>query len=219
LKKSADAGKTGAMSRLEAAGHPRSDQIPAGSLRHNLLLTAQRFKSIWFEFGALLVRARDEASYEEWGYPTFEDYCRKELRIRRQTAFKLTRSYSFLSRHEPKAALSQEMSRRAPRFEVVEVLAEAEERGKLSPEEYKEIRDSIWSSDKPVSELKREFSERFPGIASSNQARPQPQRLAYASRKLADGLAACRHAPRAIVERAAALAEDVEDWARAAEKR
>jgi len=207
------------MTRLDAAGQPRSDQIPAGSLRHNLLLTARRFKSIWFELGALLVRARDEASYEEWGYPTFEDYCWKELRIRRQTALKLTRSYSFLHRHEPKAALSQEMSRRAPRFEVVEVLAEAEERGELSPEQYEAIRDSIWSSDKTISELKRDFSERFPTLAPSGERPRQPRRLAYASRKLAEDLASCRQAPRAIVERAAALAEDVEGWARAVEKR
>src|SRR5260370_7530039 len=146
-----------AMSTLEAAGQPRGDQIPAGSLRHNLLLTGQRFKSIWFEFGALLVRARDEASYEEWGYPTFEDYCRKELRIRWQTALKLTRSYSFLSRHEPKAALSRELSRRAPRFEVVGVLGEAEERGRRSAVGSKATRDHTCNSLQLTSCLNNEY--------------------------------------------------------------
>jgi len=202
------------MSRLEAATSALSEELPSSSLRQTLLVTARRFKSIWFELGALLVRARDQASYQQWGYPTFEDYCWKELRLRRQTVLKLTRSYSFLSKHEPKAALSQQLRQRAPRFEVVEVLAEAEEKGGLSPEEYQAVRDSIWSSDKPVSELKREFFERFPALGSSGDARPRPQRLAYASRKLADGLRAYRGAPRAMVERAEALAEDLEEWAR-----
>ena len=111
-------------------------------------------------------------------------------------------------------ARKQQLRQRAPRFEVVEVLAEAEEKGGLSPEEYQAVRDSIWSSDKPVSELKREFFERFPSLGSSAEARPRPQRLAYASRKLADDLRAYRGAPRAIVERAEALAEDVQEWAR-----
>jgi hypothetical protein len=207
------------MSRLEAVTSALSEELPASSLRQTLLVTARRFKSIWFELGALLVRVRDQASHQQWGYPTFEDYCWKELRLRRQTVLKLTRSYSFLSKHEPKAALSQQMRQRAPRFEIVEVLAEADEKGGLSPEEYQAVRDSIWSSDKPVSELKREFSERFPALGSSGEASPRPQRLAYASRKLADDLKAHQGAPRAIVQRAEALAEDVEEWARSVRER
>src|SRR5262249_34388294 len=145
------------MSRLEAATSALSEELPASSLRQTLLVTARRFKSIWFELGALLGRARDQASHQQSGYPTFEDYCRKELRLKPQTVLKLTRGYSVLPKHEPKTALSQQLPQRAPRFEVVEVLAEAEEKGGISPEEYQAVRDSIWSSDKPVSELKREF--------------------------------------------------------------
>jgi len=63
------------MSRLEAATSALSEELPSSSLRQTLLVTARRFKSIWFELGALLVRARDQASYQQWGYPTFEDYC------------------------------------------------------------------------------------------------------------------------------------------------
>jgi len=43
------------MSRLEAATSALSEELPSSSLRQTLLVTARRFKSIWFEVGALLV--------------------------------------------------------------------------------------------------------------------------------------------------------------------
>ncbi len=108
----------------------------------------------------------------------------------------------------------EDFPQKAPPFEVVEVLADAEERGQLSPQEYRSLRDSIWNPEKPATELKKEFVERFP------QPPPQPpaeslqvRKLAQPARKLAIELAGCRRVPAAIAERAAALAEDVEELA------
>ncbi len=189
--------------------------VPPGTFRHTVLTAAMRFKSTWAELGKLLVQVRDEAKFEEWGYPSFESYCLKELHIKKQTALKLTRSFSFLTKHEPEEELTaQEFPQRAPAFEVIEVLADAEERGQLSPTEYKSLRDSIWSPEKSPTELKKEFAERFP--------RPPPEpppesaqvrKLAQMARKLASELAGCRRIPNAVAERAAALAEDIEDVA------
>ncbi len=189
--------------------------VPPGTFRHTVLTAAMRFKSTWAELGKLLVQVRDEAKFEEWGYPSFESYCLKELHIKKQTALKLTRSFSFLTKHEPEEELSaQEFPQRAPAFEVIEVLADAEERGQLSPTEYKSLRDSIWSPEKSPTELKKEFAERFP--------RPPPEpppesaqvrKLAQMARKLASELSGSRRIPNAVAERAAALAEDLEDIA------
>ncbi len=202
------------MSATAQALTQKASEVEPGSFRHTVLLSAKRFKATWVELGKLLVRVRDEGSFNEWGYESFEAYCLKELHIRKQTALKLTRSFSFLKKHEPKEMGSEEIVHRAPAFEVVEVLADAEERGQLSAEEYRSIRDSIWNPERPVSELKREIVERFPRPA------PEPpgdaylvRRLASAARKLAADLAACRKVPKAVSERASALAEDVEEVA------
>jgi hypothetical protein len=48
------------------------------------LVTAQKFKSSWVELGALLVKVRHEGLWEEWGFAGFEEYCSKELRLKRQ---------------------------------------------------------------------------------------------------------------------------------------
>lgn len=189
--------------------------IAAGSFRHTVLSASKRFKSTWVELGKLLVQVRDEAKYEEWGYASFETYCSKELHIRKATADKLVRSFSFLARHEPQLReADEEVVRGAPAFEVVEVLADAEERGQLSANEYKSIRDSIWNPESQVSALKRDLVERFPKPPPP----PAPdelllRRLAHAARKLAGDLSACGSVPRSVAERAAALAGDVEELA------
>ena len=113
-------------------------------------------------------QAKAKAFAEQWGYESFEAYCLKELHIRKNTALKLTRSFSFLAKHESADVLKDEdFPQRAPAFEVVEVLADAADRGQLSPAEYRSLRDSIWNPEKPATELKKEFAERFP--------RPPPQ--------------------------------------------
>ena len=197
---------------MGSAAARAAQDISAGSFRHSVLSAAKRFKSTWVELGKLLVQVRDEAKYEEWGYPSFEAYCSKELHIRKATAEKLVRSFSFLARHEPQVReADEEVVRAAPAFEVVEVLADAEERGQLSANEYKAIRDSIWNPESQVSALKRDLIDRFPKPPPP----PQPdelmlRRLAHAARKLAGDLSGCQSVPKAVAERAAALAEDVE---------
>jgi hypothetical protein len=195
----------------------KAQSVPPGSFRQNVLLAAKRFKSTWAELGKLLVRVRDEQLFEQWGYPTFEAYCLKELHIKKQTALKLTRSFSFLAKHEPAEALEQQdFPQRAPPFEVVEVLADAADRGQLSPAEYRSIRDSIWNPDpeKTPTDLRREFTERYPRPPPEPPSEAvQIRRLAQLARKLASEVSGCRRVPHAVAERAAALAEDLEEVA------
>lgn len=203
------------VSVAEADIEKKAAAVPPGTFRHTVLVAAKRFKSTWAELGKLLVQVKDENLWEPWGYASFEAYCLKELHIKKQTALKLTRSFSFLARHEDAQEVAQpEFPQKAPAFEVIEVLADAEERGQLSPQEYRSLRDSLWDPEKPTTELKKEISERFP--------RPPPEpppeslqvrKLAQLARKLAAEVSGCRRVPQAIAERAGALAEDLEEVA------
>ncbi|MFO0597423.1 MAG: hypothetical protein U0228_19090 [Myxococcaceae bacterium] len=185
--------------------------IEPGSFRHTVVLAAKRFKSSWVEFGKLLAQVRHEAHYEQWGYPNFETYCLAELRIKRQTAEKLTRNYGFLEKHEPQAMKEPELAEAAPAFEVVEVLAQAEDRGQLSAAEYKSIRDSIWNQEKPVAELKRELTDKFPPPEPKTDSAADLKRLWQMSKRLAAELRSNRRCTQAIKERAEALAADLEE--------
>lgn len=178
-------------------------------LRQTVLLASKRFKSSWVEMGKLLVTVLDSSAYREWGYESFDAYCYKELRLKKATVEKLTRSYSFLDKHEPKAMSQPDIAEVAPPFEVIEVLANAENRGQLSAQEYRSIRDSIWNPEVAVSELKREVSERFAVPEPKRDDQAQLKRLAALARKLAEELEAFKKVPRAVAERASALADDV----------
>jgi hypothetical protein len=190
---------------------PESKTVDPGSLRQQVLQASKRFKATWAEMGKLLIRVRDEAAWEGWGYDSFETYCSKELHIRKATVDKLTRSFSFLARHEPQQVAAEDFQERVPAFEVVEVLAEAEQRGQLSEAEYSAVRDSIWDAARPAAELKRELVERFP--------RPPPpedltlRRFAAAARKLAGELQSSGAVPGALAKRAAELADELEGLA------
>lgn len=203
------------MSNTEAALEAKALAVPPGTLRHTVLQAAKRFKSSWVELGKLLVKVRDEALFSEWGYEDFDAYCAKELRIRKATALKLTRSFGFLSKHEPEAVTKPDIVDTAPAFEVVEVLAGAEERGQLSASDYKSIRDSIWNPQSSTSELRAELKDRFPtpeGEGPSKKA--MVRRFAAIARRLATDLKASRAVSHAVVERAEALAEDLDEMAR-----
>ncbi len=194
------------MSELEGAREP--GRGPAVRLREAVVQAARRFKSTWVELGRLLVEVRRENLFEQWGYESFDAYCAKELHIRRQTALKLTRSYSFLDKHEPRRMAADDASIRAPSFEVVEVLAQAEERGQLSSDEYRTIRESIWDPSRAPSELKRELSSRFPPPAPDRDH--ALGRLAQTARRLANEVRAVAGIPRAVGEHAASLADELE---------
>ena len=200
-----------AMATAAFALEEKAKELPQGSFRHTVLLAARRFKSSWVELGKLLVRVRNEALFTEWGFESYEAYCLKDLRIRRQTAEKLARSFSFLAKHEPDAMDAPEVSETAPAFEVVEVLANAEERGQLSADEYRSIRDSIWNPQKPVAELRKEFSERFPPPPPETPAEVmQLRRLAGLARKLAKELSLHSKVPQEVADSAGNLADTVE---------
>jgi hypothetical protein len=206
----------------EAVLARKANEVEPGSLRHQVLLSARKFKSSWVELGAMLVKVRAQSAFEQWGFASFEEYCSKELRIKRATALKLTTSYSFLSRHE-KGLLPREVgpdspasekAREVPAFEVVSVLAGAEERGQLSEADYRSLRESIWSDETPAPQLARELSERFPP-----PPRPAPpaervvRRLAQMARRFAGEVRSCKKVPEAVCQRAEALADDLEELA------
>ena len=179
--------------------------------RREVVEAARAFKASWTGLARVLARVRDEALWESWGFPSFEAYCGRELRIRKATALKLTRSWSFLHRHERDWRPEVPGARPAPAFEVVEVLAEAEERGALGADEYRSIRDSIWDPDRPVAAVRRELSERFPRPPSEPASTElRLGQLARTARRLAEDLRVCRGVPASVRTQAEDLAAAVE---------
>jgi hypothetical protein len=176
-------------------------------LRSTVAAAARRFKSSWYELGRLLVQVQSSQAWKSWSFVSFEAYCTGELHIRRATAEKLLRSYGFLRRHEREESGASE---RAPAFEVVTVLADAEERGQLTERDYARVRDAIWDPGRTPAELRRELTERFPVPERPVDERAELKRFAATARRLATELRASRRVPAPAKRTAEALADELE---------
>jgi hypothetical protein len=198
---------TGAVSRLDA----RIADLPEGAFRRKVLEGARRFKASWVELARLLAQVRREESWQEWDYASFEDYCAKELFLRRGTAEKLALSYGFLERHEPELARAREV-RSAPPFEVIEVLSRAEAAGRLDRATWGELREGVLDGEAGRAEVNRAIAERF-GPAPRPPAPPPEERLARiagAARRLAEACEGDREVPAALRRAARDLADALE---------
>ena len=189
----------------------RAEALPPGSPRRLVIEGARRFKAAWVEFARLLSEVRRGQLWREWGYPGFDRYCASELFIRKATAEKLTASFGFLERHEPRLAqgLGDE---KAPPFEVIEVLSRAEAAGRLSADGWRQLRDEVIDRPPTPAGMSRALAERF-GPEPKVPRPPRGERLvrlAASARRLAEACAAEGAVPRAISARAEALAEELE---------
>ncbi len=188
----------------------RAEDLPEGSVRRRILEGAQRFKSAWVEFGRLLSEARRKELWRGWGHASFEQYCARELFIRKATAEKLTRSYGFLERHEPSLVHARGESR-APSFEVIEVLSRAEAAGRLPEDGWRDLRDEVLDHAPTPGAMNRKLVDRY-GPPPSPPERPEGERLARlaaAARRLAEACGEEPGVPRALARRVADLAGEI----------
>ena len=199
------------MTRTEEKLAARAEDLPQGSVRRRVLEGARRFKAAWVEFGRLLSEVKREGLWREWGYPSFERYCTRELFIRASTAEKLTTSFGFLERHEPELARARGEAR-APPFEVIEVLSRAEAAGRLSHEGWRELRDEVLERPPTAAVMSRQLAERFGAPPRSPAPRKAERlgRIAAGARRLAEACRTEAAIPRALAQRAADLAGDLE---------
>ncbi len=198
---------SGAADKLAA----RAEELPQGSLRRRAMEGARRFKAAWVDFARLLAEVRREEAWREWGYPSFDRYCAGELFIKKSTADKLTASFGFLERHEPRLA-DGAGDGAAPPFEVIEVLSRAEAAGRLSADGWRELRDEVLERPPTPAALNRTLTEKL-GPAPAPPRPPREERvgrLAAAARRLAEACAAEGSVPKALTARAEAVAEELE---------
>ena len=197
---------TGTTEKLAA----RAEELPPGSLRRKVLEGARRFKAAWVDFARLLAEVRRGELWREWGYPSFDRYCSGELFIKKATAEKLTASYGFLERHEPRLAEGRGDGA-APPFEVIEVLSRAEAAGRLDAAGWRELRDEVLDRPPTPAAMNRTLTEKY----GPPPAPPRPgkderlARLAAQARRLAEACAGEGAVPRALAGRAEALAEEL----------
>ena len=166
-----------ARTKTEAAMHERLSALEAGSQRYKVLVCAIEFKRSWVDLAQHLTAVQREGIFKEWGYRTFEAYAQHELFLRRDTAQKLTRSFDFLSSHEPTlldgVREGDDHAAPLPHFQSVDALAEARKNPQLSESDYRELRDRVFGEDLTPSQVKKIVREKAPEPLTTKREAPE----------------------------------------------
>ncbi|MBI2372648.1 MAG: hypothetical protein HYV07_01485 [Deltaproteobacteria bacterium] len=155
---SAPPAKTKTEERMES----RLEALEPGSSRYEALHAAIRFKRSWLELAKKLSALSASGEFREWGYRTLEAYAQHELHLRRDTTQKLLRSYGFLEEHEKDVLDGPESAPPIPSYQALDVLAEARNNPYLSEEDYRNLRDRVFSEDPTPAQVKKLVRDHAP---------------------------------------------------------
>jgi hypothetical protein len=132
-------------------------------MRADTLQKARAFKRTWLELAEALTRVQSHKSYEGWGYPDFDAYCRKELHLRGSTVAKLLGSYRFLETSAPRvierARATDHFESPIPSLPTVEFVQKAHERNAADAETLQTIQRVAFDEGLEAPVLARRFKD------------------------------------------------------------
>lgn len=151
------------------------------SHRRQLIDAARSFKSNWVTFGEYLTRVASEKRYLEWGYRSFEEYCRLEIRIRKSTAIKLTNAYFFATESEPSISGSFE-SKGVPELDVVNFLHKARADETCSDEMFEALKEGALEKGESGTTLARRLKQMKAPVGDAAMKQAMEQALTLVNR-------------------------------------
>ncbi len=134
-------------------------QLDPASPRYRVLTVARQFKSSWVELGEQLSLVRKAGEYSNWGYGSFDDYCREEVRIKKDTAYKLTGAYSYLEKEEPAVLARSREMQPIPDYRSIDMLRQAREDQQLSDKQFQLLRDTVIEKERSHPTVAKQFRE------------------------------------------------------------
>lgn len=146
------------------------------SLRAFVLQKAKDFKSSWLGLGQALYSIWRDKTYKEWGYQLFDTYTAKEIGIKKETALKLLRSYSFLEQEEPEYLKQLQDTQVAviPNYEAVNTLRLVKNKD-LDKSDYARLKKDTLEHGRDVKDLKKDITSL---IRSRSELDPETARKA-----------------------------------------
>jgi hypothetical protein len=147
------------------------EELDPASDRYQVLAVASTFKSSWVALGEKLLQVKRNGLFQQWGYENFEDYCSREVRIKKPTAQKLTLAYSFIEKEEPQLMARHTELKPLPDYRSVELLRQARDEKAFSTEEYADLRRAVVEENRSHPTILKRFNE----VASNKEgAAPSP---------------------------------------------
>ncbi|MEI7893643.1 MAG: hypothetical protein WCI05_11160, partial [Myxococcales bacterium] len=165
-------------SKVETTLEARANAHDDDPVRRAVLDEARRFKASWVDLAEVLADVKAEGNWERWGFPSFEDYARRELFLRPETVDKLLGSFGFLRRTAPKVLDRDGIQDPIPSYQSVDFLKRAEESEGVDDATREEIRRRVLDDAAPLPSLAKRFRDVVaPASPRSNGVRGAATRL------------------------------------------
>jgi hypothetical protein len=187
-------------------------QLDPESSRYRVLSVASQFKSSWVELGEQLSLVRKAGEYSTWGYASFDDYCRDEVRIKKDTALKLTGAFGYLEKQEPQILARSRQMLPIPDYRSIDMLRQASEEQQLNAEQFQLLRESVIDKERSHPTVAKQFRE-----LSGQNVPPTEQQLVKAAlttaRRLESQLQLLPDLSDAVLTACGRILEDLEHQA------
>lgn len=191
--------------------------------RAEMIARVRRFKASWFELGESLSQLKRDETFKRWGHASFEDYCKKELHLKRETADKLTGSFAFLRARAPEVLRRDGHDAPIPSYQSVDFLRRAEEESDAPEETLSEIRRVVLDEGAALPKVSRIYREALFPLNAEEQSEKRLAGLQSAINRLVEQLAHARadkmvpeHLSAEVEEPLARLSQHLERKAQAA---
>jgi hypothetical protein len=175
--------------------------------RAELIARVRRFKASWFELGEALTEIKRLEGYKKWGHASFEDYCKKELHLKRETADKLTGSFAFLRTKAPEVLRRDGRDAPIPTYQAVDFLRRAEEESEAPEETLTEIRRHVLDEGTPLPKIARLYREAVFPLDDEEQNEKRLQSMSSTINRLMELMAQAR-ADKLVPEQLCAEVEE-----------
>src|SRR3989338_9066776 len=146
---------------LNHLNRKKIENISADLLRYEVLKFAKDFKTSWVSLGQSLYSVWKDKLYIGWGYEKFQEYTQKELGIRKETAMKLLKTYSFLEQDEPEYLTKEFKEERpplnVPHYETINLLRLAKQKKEINKQDYLHLKKDIFEKGKDVNVLRKDL--------------------------------------------------------------
>ena len=166
--------------------------------RVEVLSRARRFKASWIELAEALTGVKRGTRWRDWGYDSFETYAKQELRIRPETAEKLTGSYTFLKRRAPSVIARDALREPVPSYQAVDFLRRAEASESAPRDAVEEIRRRVLDDAAPVASVSRAYGSVVFPVDPEQSLAKDAAGLKNVARRLRDLLAETHAVPRKL---------------------
>ncbi|MCG8425114.1 MAG: hypothetical protein MJE77_45115 [Proteobacteria bacterium] len=155
--------------------------------RVDVLAKARRFKRTWLELAESLSGVYERESWVRWGFDSFEEYCRKELHIKKGTVAKLLGSFRFLKSTAPTVLdrSLREPSAPVPSLQAVDFIARATERGAADEDTMEEMKRAAFDDGADGAVLSRRFKEAAFPVDEGERREKLRTQLVSSARRLA----------------------------------